>query len=331
MSSSRPSKFTENPFLSQTVTRCPLMSEILADTVDRAGQATAGIAAFDAIMTELRAVDAAWNAVDSAVSNAAAGLLGASLAFDDRMAALRRKPDAETNSLLESWDSTIRRELAYRGPTYLFLLPHGRKTLTAGSREEQIDALRAFGTRLAAQTTKPALVALGAEVTVFYQTVRALRDAQTTAKATLEVARSKQETLRVAAATALYGLIGQGMVTWRADPSRVETLWDVNLLRSPRMKTPAAPPDTAWDAPVRTLSTSTLPAKATRLEAWRQAPGGMPELLARGTRGATSLMIPANILFLPGITYQLWLTAANSRARSEPGEMISWMDGQPGD
>lgn len=121
------------------------------------------------------------------------------------------------------------------------------------------------------------------------------------------------------------------MATWRADPARVETLWDVNLLRSPRMKTPAAPPDTAWDAPVRTLSTSAMPAKATRLEAWCQAPGGMPELLARGSRGATSVMFPANILFLPGITYQLWLTAANSRARSDAGEMIPWMEGQPGE
>lgn len=326
MSSSRSSKFVENQFLSQTAGRFPLMGEILADTLPRAGRATAGIAAFDEIMAELRAVDVAWNAGESAVAMGASTLLGASLAFDDRMAALRRKPDADTNSLLESWDTTIRGEVAFRGPIYTFLLPHGRKTLTAGSREEQLLALEALGTCLAAQTAKPVLVALGAEVTAYYQEVRALRAAQTKAKSVLEVARCHQETLRKAAATALYGLIGQGMVTWRAQPSRVETLWDVSLLRGTRMKAPAAPPDTTWDAGTRTLSTSALPAKATRLEAWRQAPGGMPELLLRGARGATALMVPANIVFLPGVSYQLWLTAANSRGRSEAGPVVVVVD-----
>lgn len=324
MGRSSVSKFAENPFLSGTVGRFPLMSEVLADTLPRAAGAVAGMPEFAGILGELEAAAAGWNAGETALSSAEAGLPAASLAFDDRMRALRRKPDAESNSLLEGWEARIRAEVAYRGTVYRELLPQGRGTLTAGSREEQLDALAALGERLAGQVTRPGLVALGAEVTGFYEEVRGLREAQTRAKAALEVARGNQEKLRVAAAAALYGLIGQGMVVWRATPGRVETLWDVNLLRPRRMKTPGAPGETGWEAAERRLFTNALPAGATRLEGWRRAPGGVPELLARGGRGETGVVVPAGIVFLPGVSYELWLCAANSRGRSGPGPVLGF-------
>jgi len=119
------------------------------------------------VNTALIAAAAAWNTGETAAANTRAAQIGATYAFTERMASLTRKPDADTNSALESWDSTIRSAVAYNGPTYLTLLPHGRETLTAGTIETQLDALRDFGIRLSHQANKPALVSLGGVLTVF--------------------------------------------------------------------------------------------------------------------------------------------------------------------
>ena len=204
------------------------------------------------------------------------------------------------------------------------LLPAGRETLTRGTREEQLDAIRDFGLRLSAQTTRPALLILGATVTTFATAARALRTAQTTAKGALDTARAAQEPRRVNAAAALYALIGQGMVTWSTNPAQVDTLWDVNILRNAPPTPPAAPLDTTWVPATRTLSTTALPPGATRLEAWRVGPGAMPELLLTAAPGATEITIPATLTFTPGGLYQLWLVALNSRGRSAPGPVQNW-------
>ena len=74
-------------------------------------------------------------------------------------------------------------------------------------------------------------------------------------------------------------------VGWGTTPDRVDTLFDVNLLRSTQQVIPGAPVDTLWTPANRRLTTTALPAGATRLEAWREGPGGMPELLAIGNPG----------------------------------------------
>ena len=324
MPTTEPSKYAENQFLSTTERRYPLMSEILADTLPRATTATTGIAAFGPVMGALSGVSGLWSTGETAIANAEAAQPGTTLAFDDKMASLTRKPDADTASLLEVWDTTIRGQVAYQGPTYVTLLPQGRETLTNGTREEQLDALRDFGIRLAAQAAKPVLVTLGATVTTFANAARALRTAQTNAKGTLENARQAQEGFRVTAANALYALIGQGMVTWSSTPARVDTLWDVNILRNAPQQVPEAPLDTTWTAATRTLSTTALPPGATRLEAWRVGPGSMPELLLTGSPGMTSVTIPATITFTPGGLYQLWLVAINGKGRSPAGPVQNW-------
>ena len=324
MPTTEPSKYAENQFLSATERRYPLMSEILADTLPRATTVTNGIAAFGPVVGTLSGVAGLWTTGETAIANAEAAQPAASLAFDDKMASLTRSPDVDTPSLLETWDVTIRGQVAYQGPVYMTLLPNGRETLTRGTREEQLDALRDFGIRLAAQSTKPVLVTLGATVTTFSNAARTLRTNQTNAKSTLEAARLAQETLRISAANALYALIGQGMVTWSSTPARVDTLWDVNILRNAPQIVPEAPADTTWNAATRTLSTTALPAGATRLEAWRVGPGSMPELLVTGTPGTTALVIPATITFVPGGLYQLWLTGLNSKGRSPAGPLQNW-------
>ena len=230
------SKYAENQILSATVRNFALMSELLSDTVPRATTTIAGNPAFAGVLANLIAASADWDAGESTVTNAEAALRSTTLEFEDKMAALTRQPDAETSSLLEAWDTTIRTQVAYRSPIYLGLLPHGRKALTAGHYEQRLDALRAFGTRLSNQSTKPALVTLGNTVTTFSNAVRTLRQNQLAAKAALETARANQELHRIAAARAIYALIGQGMVTFNATPRQVDTLWDVNLLRPSRKK-----------------------------------------------------------------------------------------------
>lgn len=67
-----------------------------------------------------------------------------------------------------------------------------------------------------------------------------------------------------------------------------------------------------------------MPVNATRVEAWRQGPGGAPELLAVGEVGEMSVMIPAEYTFTTGEVYQLWLQGRNGRGTSEPGPKENW-------
>ena len=51
----------------------------------------------------------------------------------------------------------------------------------------------------------------------------------------------------------------------------------------------------------------------------------MPELLLTGLKDETALVIPATITFTPGLTYQLWLIALNSRGPSLPSPIQTWL------
>ena len=324
MPASDPSKYAENQFESATRKSYALMSEVLADTIPRATTAAGGNLMFSTVLATLNTAATAWSTGETAMANAEAAQPAATFALEDKLASLRRTPDADTASLLEVWDTTIRSQVAYQGPTYMLLLPNGRETVTAGTIEEQLDALRDLGIRLTAQVTKPVLVTLGGTVTTFATAARALRTAQTNAKAAVETTREAQEAKRLAAAAALYALIGQGMVVWAATPLLVDTLWDVQILRRVIQSVPDAPADTAWDAPNRTLSTTAMPAGGSRLEAWREGPGSMPELLLTAAPGETNVLIPATITWTPGALYQLWLVAVNSRGSSLPGPVQNW-------
>lgn len=318
------SKYAENQPLNATARRFPLMSELVADTLARATSVTTGIAAFTPVIGNLTSAADAWQAGERRIINAEAVQMGATQLFENQMDSLTRRPDSESNSIMERWDNLIRGEVPYQSAVYLTLLPQGRETLTTGTRDEQLTAIQSFAERLDAQTSHPGLVSLAVEVAAFHDTAADLRNAQTQAKSSLDTARQAQEALRVAAAHAIYALLGQGMVTWCTDSSRVDTLWDVNILRNPPQDVPAPPADTTWDAPARTLSTTALPAGATRVEAWRISPGGMPELLATSPMNTTAVIIPATITFTPGGLYQLWLVALNSKGSSTPGPVQNW-------
>ncbi len=322
--SHEPSKYAENQFDSATRSSLPLMSELLADTRPRLAVAAAANVLFNPPLVLLDSSIALWEAGETLIANAEAAQLSATLAFQNKIDSLARKPDADTNSPLETWDVGIRGQVAFQGPTYLLLLPQGRETLTAGTIDARLDAGRDLGIRLSQQTTKQVLVDLGVVVSAFYTLARALRNAQSTAKSVLEDARMDQEPLRLAAAAALFNMVGVGMSVWRATPLMVDTLFDIGLLRGPIQVIPTAPADTTWTPGTKTLSTTALPSGATRLEMWRQAPGGMPEQLAIGAVDALSITVPAGITFETGVTYELWLQARNSKGSSGPGPKQTW-------
>jgi hypothetical protein len=318
------SKYASNQFDVATVERFPLMSEVLADARPRVAAAAAANGAFTAPLGSLDSAIAAWEVGETAIANAEANLPARTFAFTDKLDSITRKPDADTNSLLETWDITIRGQVAYHGPTYMLLLPQGRETLTVGPYDARLDAGRDFGIRLAAQSAKPVLVTLGGTVTAFYNAARALRTTQLAAKGALDTAREQQEFLRKIAAAALLNVVGAGLQVWSTTPALVDTLFSIALLRGDTQDVPAAPADTVWTPAQRRLSTSALPEGATRLEAWREGPGGMPEQLAIGVTGALEVVIPAIITFDAGDLYQLWLQARNSRGTSAPGPKQSW-------
>ena len=319
-----PSKYALNQFASSTENRYTLFDEFLADLLPRATAATTGIADFSSVMGELGMLIGAWNGSFAAWTIARSCIPSCTYDFEDKMASLTRSPNANDPSPLESWDATIRTQVAYQGPVYMILLPHGRESFTSGTYESRLDALTNLGTNLALQVTKPALVTLGVTVTTFANAARTLRTAQTTAKAAAEITRNTMETRRIACANAVYKLTGCGMMVWNATPELVDTLYDISILRRPVMDRPDAPADTSWIPATRTLATLAMPARATRLQAWRIAPGGMPEMLHTGIGGETFVTIPNTITWTSGDMYQLWLLALNGSGESDPGPVQTW-------
>ena len=50
----------------------------------------------------------------------------------------------------------------------------------------------------------------------------------------------------------------------------------------------------------------------------------MPEQLAIGAVDALSVVVPTGITFEPGVVYELWLQARNSKGSSAPGPKQTW-------
>jgi hypothetical protein len=322
--STEPSKYAENQVEVATRGRMSLLEELAADMAPRLLFAQTNNSFFDDALTLFNGAKGEWDTGWLQLANAEAAQLGKTMLVEDLLASLTRKPSTEENSIIETWDTTIRSQVAYQGSVYRTLLPQGRETLTVGSIDERILGGQGFAARLAQQTTKPALVTLGTTVGQFYTQAELLRTGQRTAMTLVSGLREEQEVLRRKLAGAIYACLGYGQVAWRETPEMVDTLWNVNILRAVPQVVPGPPPDAAWDAATRTLSTTVMPAGATRLEAWRLGPGGTPELLATGEFGSTGVVVPAAVTWDSGDLYQLWLVARNAKGVSEPGPSTSW-------
>jgi hypothetical protein len=320
------SKYAENQFLNATISSVSLTSEIIADCKPRLAFAVTQDASFAGINGEFISSSTAWEAAETVATNCEAALKSATMALDEKLTSLTRKPDADTNSLIETWDTTIRAAVAYQGTTYTLLLPDGRETITRGTIEAQLDAIRDFGVRLSAQAGKPTLIALGTTVTTFSTAARALRTAQTTCKTRLDDSRQDLEALRIINCQVLYAMVGIGMNAYRTTPEKVDDLFSIGLLRGSILTAPLAPTDTTVVVATRTVSTTAMPAHATRLEGYRQAPGGAPELIAIGEPGQLSIVIENLYTFTEGVPYQIWLQARNSRGTSPAGPVQEWLE-----
>lgn len=174
-----------------------------------------------------------WDTAYALWRNTKDGYGGGTNAFEGLLRALAVKASAEETSKVENWDSRIRAEVPHGGTIYTALMPQGRAPFSAGSREEILDAVKGLGTRLSAQTTKPALVALGVEVTGFYNQLKAARDAQQGMEGGTDMTADQIEVERAAMATALYGNLGMLMHIYRATPRRVAAFFDLDTLRQP--------------------------------------------------------------------------------------------------
>ena len=318
------SKYAEDQFESATRDNASLMSEVLADVMPRIQAAATAKPELIPARDLLTSMNAAWDATETILANSEAGQIGATFAFEDKLLSLTRQPNADTNSPLDAWDLIIGGQTAFGSALYKTLLPHGRETLTGGTYIQRLDALHDFSLRLTAQAAKPPLVTLGATVLAFYNQANTLRGAQNTLKTNVDNARTEQEGVRKLCAAALYGMVGLGMWVFRNTPALVDTLFDINILRDPAQTIPTAPALPVWNPATRTLTISAMPSGATRLEFWREGPGGMPELLIIGERGALSVQIAATITFDVGDLYQLWLQARNSRGTSPASLNVSW-------
>ena len=318
------SKFALNTFDSATERNNSLMGELLAVGLPMATAATAGNMAFAGPLSALGMQAGAWNGSAMAVNNARAVLKGRTFAFTDKMASITRKPDADTKSPIGDWEHVVNGVTAPGSALYITLLPNGRETITAGTYDEQLDAMDGFSSRLAEQTTKPALITLSATVATFAGAARTLRDLQSTAKGVLDSTRLTLEERRQGCAAAYFALVGCGMMEWKDTPARVDTLFDLSLLRNPVQDVPDAPADTTWTPATRMLSTTVMPERGSRLEAWRIAPGGMPEQLHTGNPKEPFVQIPTTITWVSGGLYQIWLVAINGKGESDPGPVQSW-------
>ena len=205
-----------------------------------------------------------------------------------------------------------------------YLLPQGRETLTVGDITVRLLAGGAFSQRLLENGAGTPLGDLGTTVSVWYGQGHSLRTQQVQAINQYKQARASQEDVRVLAAEALYAMVGLGMVVFKKTSAKVDTLFDVNLMRATPQVVPAAAGPAAWDEAARRLSTAVLPAGATRLDAWRLGPGGTPELLGTGEFEEPWVVVPAAVTWDAGDLYQLWLVGRNARGTGEPGTSVSW-------
>ncbi len=94
--------------------------------------------------------------------------------------------------------------------------------------------------------------------------------------------------------------------------------------RAPGEAQPQPGPDAAgtatYNAATRELSVEALPAHATFLRAYRQAPGGDPELAGVSTTPTVSIVGYSPLV--TGVQYTVWVVGANSQSEGAPSNQI---------
>jgi hypothetical protein len=115
-----------------------------------------------------------------------------------------------------------------------------RTRRTGVGRGNMINEVKNLGLRLADQTTKPELVALGLEVTAFHSDLKTARTGQQGLEGDTGMDSTEIEGARQAVANALYGNLGMLMHIYHESPETVAGFFDLDTLPAQRAGRAAA-------------------------------------------------------------------------------------------
>lgn len=238
-------KYVENTFEVNTRNSRAKMDKIVQDH-DGKLKAAAAKPGADANLVTLNTAwtprKAAWDKAYSDWKIAKARYGGSTSSFEALLNELQKKPAPTGESKIEEWDRRIRGDAPKGSPLYQTLLPRGRAPFNSGGRDAIVRAVKDLGELLSEQTTKPALVTLGGEVTAFHDQLDEARTTQQGMEGDTDTEAAAIETARKAIATALFGNLGMLMFVYQDAPTTVTGFFDLDTLRQ------AAPPPAGGQA-----------------------------------------------------------------------------------
>ncbi len=132
-------------------------------------------------------------------------------------------------TVLRSWEGPIRAVYFEDSPEEKAIFPNKRTPFLQGTYEDRLSAIGTLSEKL---STIPALSATHLVVSSFYNLALSTRLAQQQNEGALGQVSDLREQQRIAAAQAMYGVLGGLMLKFRTDPSQVERFFDLELLRS---------------------------------------------------------------------------------------------------
>ncbi len=138
----------------------------------------------------------------------------------------------QLNTEIRTWEGTVRYIFPEDSPNERSIFPNKRAPFQTGTYEQRISAVQTLAEKLATFTTQPLLVTLSATVLSFYNTIEAVRLAQTGDEISITMQAMLLEEQRKACAVGMYGNLGRLMYIARNTPTDIEQFWDLSLLRN---------------------------------------------------------------------------------------------------
>ncbi len=241
-------KYVENTFAAAFRRGREIANKVIRDHVDKL---TAAVAAPGAdprlapLLARLTPIVDAWGKEYDEWQNMQANYGGSTVSFESLLSVLSTKPGLEQASKIEEWDSRIRAVVPKGSSVYVTLLPRGRAPFTEGRRDTIVEEVKNLGKRLSDQASQPALVALGGEVTDFYNTLKKARSKQQGMEGGTDTEADELAPALANAATVLYGNLGALMDIYQTNPVMIAGFFDLETLRArpaKKAEDPATPP-----------------------------------------------------------------------------------------
>lgn len=135
------------------------------------------------------------------------------------------------NDHMDTWDVAIQGVFLKGTPDYKAIFSNGRKSFTSGSIDERINA---YDTLAKNMLPYAPLAAVMGEVAAAYTALDTARDKQEGAKGTVKTGSGKVEAARVAAMTLQHRDTGFAMDAFWDKPDYIESMFDLDTLRTRR-------------------------------------------------------------------------------------------------